>query len=145
MLIYKHTFVEKQFHYLFKCDYFNEKKKRLVFQLIIGTAHCPVILVLSSYFYCSTYRHFIIILFYFACIIIATFSVCLFITLIYKLHFLLLVLSYHALYVLFCNAFLGSILTSISVVKIVFLSHHALCFNITMHYYILSSNKGIFV
>ena len=139
MLIYKHTFVEKQFHY------FKEKKKRLVFQLIIGIAHCPVILILSSYFYCSAYRLFIIILFYFACIIIATFSVCLFITLIYKLHFLLLVLSYHALYVLFCNAFLGSILTSIYVVKIVFLSHHALCFNIIMHYYILSTNKGIFV
>ena len=67
-----------------------------------------MILILSSYFYCSAYRLFIIILFYFACIIIGTFSVCLFITLIYKLHFLLLVLSYHALYVLFCNAFLGS-------------------------------------
>ena len=70
--------------------------------------------------------------FYFACIIIATFSVCLFITLIYKLHFLLLVLSYHALYVLFCHAFLGSVSTSIFVV---FLSHHALCFNIAMHYF----------
>ena len=61
------------------------KKERLVFYLIIGTAHCPVILVLSSYFYCYAYRLFIIILFYFACIIIATFSV----TVIYKLYFLL--------------------------------------------------------
>ena len=30
MLIYKHTFVEDEFHYLFKCDYFNEKRKTCI-------------------------------------------------------------------------------------------------------------------
>jgi hypothetical protein len=88
------------------------------------------------------YRLFIIILFYFACIIIATFSVCLSITQIYKLHFFTLtciilpcficfILPWNFRFYLNKDLYKSLILTSI---YDVFKSPYALCFNITIHY-----------
>ena len=39
MLIYKHTFVEDEFHYLFKCDYFNEKRKTCI---LVNNRNCTL-------------------------------------------------------------------------------------------------------
>jgi hypothetical protein len=86
---------------------------------------------------------FLLFCFYFACIIIATFSVCLSITQIYKLHFFTLtciILPCIICFILPCifrfylnkDLYKSLILTSIYVV---FMSPYALCFNITMHYF----------
>ena len=84
--------------------------------------------------------------FYFACIIIATFSVCLSITLIYKLHFFTLTCIILTCFICFIlprifkfylnkDLYKFLILTNIYVV---FKSPYALCFNITMHYFSLN-------
>ena len=90
-------FVTYAFYY-FSCHF--QLKYGAVLNILLFLLQC-----LQTFYY-----YFVLFCMYYNCY----FCVCLSKTLIYKLHFLLcLVLSYHALYVLFCHAFLGSILTRI--------------------------------